>query len=253
MKRINIIFYISIFKRASMVLAIIMTLQACKKDKCFKSTGKITTEERTLGDFREIILSGNINLYIKQDSMNSVTIEAGANLIPNIVTDVESGVLTIRNDNTCNWLRSFKKEINLYLHCRNLYYIEYKGAGNITGLNTIVSDTVQLDLINGSGTITLDVRCRSVRINLSTGCGDAEITGTTQSAIYYIRGTGAIRCSGLNAEYVYFDEKGTNDCYLNSSGELDGIIGYIGNVYYAGHPSVINVQVTERGKLIPLD
>jgi hypothetical protein len=238
---------------ASVAFAVLLFTGACSKDKCLKSIGKVTTEERPLADFGKIMLSDDINVYIRQDSVNRVVVEAGANLIPWIITKVEDRVLTIRDDNKCNWLRSFKRKINLYLFCRELYNIEYYGAGEVRGLNTIVSDSVEIHSANGSGSITLDVNCRVLHVNMHTGPADAEVSGTAQWATYYTRGNGRIVCDKLVTGYAYIDAKGTNDSYVYSNYQLGAKIGYIGNVFYAGHPSIINSEVTERGQLIPID
>jgi hypothetical protein len=236
-----------------MLVTLVFTMEGCKKDRCLKSTGSIIKEERQLGDFGKIILTDNINLYITQDSINRAEVEAGANLIPYIKTEVENRVLTVRDDNTCNWMRSYKKKINVYLHCRELFLLEYRGGGNVSGTNTIVSDTLELDFWDGSGSVTLDVNCRTVRMHLHTGPGDAFISGTTQNAYYYTRGNGLIRCDKLKSGYTLVDAAGTNDSYVHSSGMLIASIGYIGNVYYSGNPGLILPQINERGQLIPLE
>jgi hypothetical protein len=229
---------------------------ACEKEHCldcFKGTGEIITEERTLENFNTINLSDRMNLYIQQDTVDKVIVEAGEKLISSVITEVDDGVLTIRDDNKCNWVRSYKKEINVYLHCSNLFMINYYGAGNVKSTNTIVSDSLALNFWDGSGVITLNVNCMMVKVALHTGPGDAEISGNTQYAAYYTRGNGQIRCSDLKSVNSDIDSKGTNDCYINCTGHLFARIGYIGNVYYSGSPTIIESEITERGQLIPLE
>jgi hypothetical protein len=239
-----------------MIFVLLCIFIGCRKDHCldcFKSSGKIKMEERALADFGKIVLSDRINLFIRQDSVNRVVVEAGANLLPGIVTKIENEILTIRDDNKCNWVRSYKKNINLYLYCRHLFMIDYKGAGDVKGLNTIVSDSVEFNFWDGSGIISLDLQCRMVRVHLHTGPGDIELTGTTQNALYYARGTGSIKCRNLISGYTYIDSKGTNDHYINCSNELFARISSSGNVYYTGHPGIINTEINAGGSLIPLD
>lgn len=232
---------------------IVLVFAGCKKENCFKSTGKIVTEERQLEDFGKIELSDYINLFITQDTVNRILVEAGENLISAVVTEVNDGVLVIKNNNMCNWMRSYKKQINVYLFCRNLFMINYNGAGDVKSMNTIVSDSVELNFWSGAGQISLDVQCRIVRIHMHTGVGDAEVSGTTQYLSCFYRGNGQVRCTNLQASDAYIDSKGTNDCYINTTGHLSARIGYIGNVYYSGQPSSIESEITERGRLIPLE
>lgn len=239
----------------AMVLVLIMVTTACKKEHCldcFKGTGEIVTEERVLGDFGKIILYDRINLNITQDTINSVSIEGGAHIIPYVATEIVDGVLSIRDDNRCNWVRSFKKEINVDLHCKQLFMIEYRGAGAVKSTNTLVSDSVELNFWDGSGCITLDVDCRMVRVHQHTGCGDAELSGKTQFASFYNHGNGQLRCRQLIAQTVDINAQCTNESYLYAGTYLFARIGYVGNVYYAGNPTIESV-IIDQGQLIPIE
>jgi hypothetical protein len=229
---------------------------SCKKEHCLdcmKGSGEKVWETRSLGSFSGIKLSDRINLFVIQDSTDRVIVEGGENLVPYIVTEISDGELTIRDDNRCNWVRSFKKEINVYLHCRSLREISYSGAGDIESLSPLSVDTLELNFWDGSGCIKMNVNCQMLKVHCHTGCGDAEISGTAANAYYYTRSNGAIRCKDLKAEHVIMDVKGTNDSYVWASQSISAYIGYTGNVYYAGHPAEVSSVITERGRLIPLD
>jgi hypothetical protein len=244
------------FLHGTLLLFLTISLASCKKEHCFdcfKSTGKIVTEERSLEHFSSIHVSGQIHVLIKQESMNKAIVEAGQNLLNGIATRVEDGVLYIENNNKCNWVRSFKKDINITLYCKELAMITYTGAGTIRSSGTIVSDVLELDYWSGSGEVILDVQCSRVLVHMHTGPADAEISGTTDYAYFYTRGNGQARCRGLVSKKVEIDWKGTNDCWVHCTEELFANIGYIGNVYYAGNPPVIQAVITERGQLIPLE
>lgn len=235
---------------------LLLLLQSCDKDHCwdcFKGTGKQITEERSIGDFYKIRLSDRINLFIVQDTFNRVVVEAGENLMPYVVTTVTDGILEIRDDNRCKWSRSYKEMINVYLTCKSIYMFEYMGAGDIRGLNTIRTDTVELNYWGASGCITLDLDCKMVKVHQHTGCGDAAISGRTDRVYYYNRGNGETRCQNLITGDAWIDSKCTGEAYIYSDHYLKARVQYIGNVYYAGHPSLIDSVVTERGRLIPLD
>ena len=73
------------------------------------STGKTITEVRQPGNFNEIELDNNINLYITQGNYNQITIEAGENLMKRITTNVSNNCLYIKNQNTCNWVRELQE------------------------------------------------------------------------------------------------------------------------------------------------
>src|SRR3954464_7455314 len=98
----------ALFNRYKIIfLALVFVISSCKKENmcdCLKSTGDIITQEREAGDFTDLSVYDNVNVILTQDSINSITIEAGKHLMSGIKTKVESGRLTIENTNTCNWV-----------------------------------------------------------------------------------------------------------------------------------------------------
>ena len=75
---------------------------------CLKSTGDIIKEQRFVKDFTTLVVHDNIFVTLTQDTENSLEVEAGENLLSLIKTDVDGGTLTITNDNSCNWVLSYK-------------------------------------------------------------------------------------------------------------------------------------------------
>ncbi len=233
-----------------------LLLPGCDKDHCtdcFKSTGEIITEQRPCGQIADIILQDGINLYIGYDSIFSLSVEGGEKLLPGVITESVGNTLFIRDENRCNWVRSFKNEINVFLRLPYLRKLEYRGTGNITGTGTLRGDTIVIDFWDASGTLSLDVDCRETHLRMHTGCGDAEISGKTINAYYYNRGNGAIRCGSLLSAGTYIDAKCTNESEVYASAWLFARITYIGNVYYRGNPPEIGSVTTERGRLIHLE
>jgi len=112
---------------------------------CFKGTGKVITETRTPSDYTRIELNDNINLVITQDSINKISVEGGEKLLPNIQTEFVDNKLIIKNNNKCNWVRSYKNKFTVYVSAKSLKRIEYFGSGNITSTNTLVADTLEIN------------------------------------------------------------------------------------------------------------
>lgn len=68
-----------------------------------QTTGEISIEERALDNFNELEVFNSINVLIVPDTINKVVIEAGENLIPDIVTSVKEGKLIFKNTNKFNF------------------------------------------------------------------------------------------------------------------------------------------------------
>ena len=262
MKRKKIVsseFFLKWVPRTSMVLIILMVINSlsCNKSDpldCFKSTGKIVRVERAVGDFNSILLKDNINLYLRQADQNKLEVEGGNNLLPKIITTVnEEGVLEISNENSCNWVRSYDKPLNVYLDFITLDTLEYRSIGDVTNVDTIRMDTIVINVREGAGTIALTVHAYKINTNLHYGTADIITSGISVLNFDYLAGYGKIDNSSLESKQVYLENRSSNNIYVNSTLTLEVTIDNIGNVYYKGNPPNILISGTGSGKLIKLD
>jgi hypothetical protein len=230
-------------------------LFSCKKENrfdCFKNTGKIIKEERIIGDFTNIMLEDNINLIIKPDTINKITIEAGEKIISLIKTEIRNNYCYITNENKCNWVRRYDVPINAYVSIRKLDTLNYWGSGNISCTDTIRNELFQIDVHDGSGNIDLTVATNETRIKIHTGPPTLSIKGKTIISFIFQFGTGIIRAEDLKSEFTFVRNFGTNDTYISVSKELEAKINDIGNIYYKGNPYSIKSEFTSTGKLFKL-
>ncbi len=241
--------------RLSLVFLVFVTLASCKKDigDCFKGTGDTTTETRNLPYFDKIEVNDNVSVYITQDSIPEVRIEAGSKLIGKIKTEVSQGVLKISNQNDCNWVRSLKNQFTVYINLTELTELTCYGTGNIFSTNTISADTLLIDLWESYSNISLQVEADYVHAKNHTGPGDVQLIGNTNFFYAYSTGNGFVYCDGLIANEAWAIHSGTGEMYVNAQDTLNAEINYIGNVHYAGNPSTINLNGNGEGELIALD
>jgi len=221
---------------------------------CFTSTGNIVRVEREVGNFNSILLEDNVNLHLRQAGQNKLEVEGGENLLPKIITSVNAqGVLEISNENTCNWVRSYDKPLNVYLDFITLDTLEYRSIGDVSNVDTIRMDTIVINVKEGAGTIALTLRAIKVYSNLHYGTANINISGITGLSFNYLAGYGRIDNRKLISKQVYLENKSSNDMYVHSTLTLEATINNIGNVYYVGNPPNILESGTGSGKLIKLD
>ncbi len=231
-------------------------ISSCKKGditNCFKGTGEITTEIRAIGEVSFIHLSNNVNLILTQDSTPFIRVEAGEKIINSIITEWKENRLYIRNENGCNWVRSYLKDINVYVGVQSIDSIEYRGSGNIISTNTIINDSIKIDIREGSGSIRMDLNVGKSELYLHYGSCDLHMTGFSGVTHIYAASYGPFFCQDLYSKFIYITNKGTNDCYINVSEELYAKIEYMGNIYYYGNPESVATELTGSGQLIKLD
>lgn len=239
-----------------LMLAALLVMISCKKENrsdCFKSTGNIIKEERVAGDIKKIEINENINLIITQDTVNKIIVEAGEHLLPLIITEMDNDTLVIKNNNKCNWVRSFKKEINVYVTVKDLAQITTYGSGDITSTNTLTNDFFMLEMWSGGGSADLTINASESYFIIHTGSSDITVKGFSNFNYIWLHGNGWMWCDSLFTNYTVVSSLGTGDCYVNVSQALNISIHYIGNVYYSEYPnlSIIYRDTSGTGKLIP--
>jgi hypothetical protein len=124
-----------------------LLLLSCSKEKtfdCVKSTGAVVKEERSFEDFDELLVEDNINIILVQNIPGKVVLEAGKNLLPKIGITKIGRVLTVRNNNTCNWVRNYKVPVNVYVGADQVKKITQHGYGRLTAGEAVVTDTLDL-------------------------------------------------------------------------------------------------------------
>ncbi|OYT16475.1 MAG: hypothetical protein B7C24_07510 [Bacteroidetes bacterium 4572_77] len=243
-----------IFWLFTLLMAVGIINNSCNKtdpSDCFKATGPNVTEKRTVALFKKIILRDNVCLVLTQDSNYSVTVMAGEKIMPKVITTITDEVLDISNANSCNWVRSFEREITVYANVDVLNEIEYRGSGDITCTNTIVQDSLTLGIVEGAGKVDMDVDIYRNYIYFHIGTADVYYSGKSHLNYLSTLSFGLVDIRNMNTVYTYMTAAGSNNTFVNAGFELNVRIESMGDVYYIGDPE-INLSGTGTGELLKL-
>ncbi|MCH8319078.1 MAG: DUF2807 domain-containing protein [Bacteroidetes bacterium] len=239
-----LISYISFIAFISLLL-----FTTCGKENsfdCLKSTGTIITEKRNLPDFNSIFIEDNIDVYIVQDTFRNVKIEAGKNIISNIKTEVTEKTLFIKNANKCNWVRSYKKKIKVFVTTNDLITITHDGEGLITSNDTL-TDTLFLH-ITGAGDIKLNINAKQIWLAMYV-LGNVELSGETDRLNASVNSFGHLLTKDLICKECDILSTGEGDAYIHCEKSLKATIRHVGNIYFYGNPEVERI-ITGDGKIV---
>jgi len=235
-----------------MLILFSIFLSSCEKGDptdCFKNTGQNITENRSASYFNKIVLEDNVNLVLTQSDNYSISVHGGKNVLKKVETDIEDGVLVIQNNNSCNWMRSFNREITVYAHIDSINHIEYRGSGDISSTNPITGDSLLLDIWDGAGKVDMKVNVRRNFIYFHIGTADIHYSGDAHLSYITASSFGPIDAENLNSVFTYINNKGSNNCFIHAQLYIGATIENIGNIYYTGHPE-IQLNDTGSGELI---
>lgn len=221
----------------------------------------VATETRQLPAFDGVINEGNFDVYIIQDSLSEVMIEAESNLIPLIRTHIQGSALVI--DTKDNLRNNYPMKV--YVHTTDLSEVKLSGSGlmhaediiagdletNLSGSGDIfisgTADAVKCS-ISGSGSIELGIICDELKADIS-GSGEMEIYGTANKGDFHISGSGSVRAYELTLQDCYADISGSGSMYLTVENYLNVKISGSGDVFYMGSPS-LDINVSGSGSVI---
>lgn len=217
---------------------------------CFEAAGSPSEITVSVPYFNQISVYDDVNVFITPGPQEQIQIQGGKNLIKNIAATVSDSVLTLKNNNICNWMRSYKKSvINVYITMPDITYITSNGVGTIQSTDTLKVNTLQIQT-KSAGDVTLMVHAININTHLF-GSGNLTLTGTTDNfTCNFFSGTGFLYCDKLQSLYTFLSTATIGDCYITSSGRMDVAIFKLGNVYYSGNPSPIYCTAHGKGQLI---
>ena len=240
------------FCKNSFVILLVFLLSTCKKDNmcdCLKGTGKIVRQERILPHTRYFKFGkGKMTCYFTNDSVFKVEVEAGSHLIDLITTEVKGDTLFLRNDNKCNFVRSYKPEINIYISTPDLRGIIQRGVGTIKSTNTIKGDSLLVETWS-SGDITLDVDCNYFKSHLHEGTA-LYVSGNAVFHDSQMWHNSTFFGENLKTVNTYEYDNTTGNFYCNVSNSLMAHIVLSGNIIYSGNPQLDVINSGGTGKVM---
>jgi hypothetical protein len=242
-------------KQIPAFIFLVLLFAGCNKDNgvCVSSTGKVVQIERPALPFNRLAINDNINVFLTQDNaVNKIVVESGENLIDGITTEIDSGKLVLKNENSCNWLRSFKVPVNVYITFTQLDSISTRAAGNITFTNNWTSYSVYLEVVEGSGALDIKLNTYRCYFMVFYGTTNLNITGVSEVSTMISYGFGPVHAESLDTKFTYISCYSSNDMFVSSSLDLEVEIGNIGNVYYRGNPSTILTEYYSSGRLLKM-
>ena len=150
-------------------------------------SGNVVSEQRDVGDFDEMTLSGVGNLSITQTGSESLTIEAEDNILPLLTSEVHGRRLVLGTEPGTHF--SPKRPIRFTLTVKDLSAVRISGAGNAE-IPALGAQSLRLE-ISGAGNMTVTgLAAESVEVTLS-GAGSMTCAGEVRSQDVRISGAGS--------------------------------------------------------------
>lgn len=240
-----------------LVISLVLTalFSNCKReqmDDCFTGTGNTKTDNRPLEAFSHLVIDDLIEVTYVTAPTHSLRIKAGENLLEGIKTEVKDGVLHVQNENRCNWVRSFKKKIEITLFAPELQSLEMYGGSSFFCSDTIKTQEFRANLWSASGKLDVLLAADYVELKSHTGPADILAKGSCRELVAYSNGNGSLNSLALLSEKALVVNQNTGKIEVQVTQEMNVDLRGSGNIYYLGNPQITLLD-EGKGNLISLN
>jgi len=192
-------------------------------------------QDRHLSGFHAIEVSGSYDVYIEQGSSESVKVEAPADVMDHVVTEVEDGVLKVHNKHESGWnwggWNSHKK-IAVYVSIKDINELSVSGSGDAYFKSGLNANNLKIR-VSGSGDVLGKVDVKTLDCSIS-GSGDMKLSGHAESQNVGVSGSGDYEAKGLATANTTVHVSGSGDAGVNVSTNLEASVSGSGDVSYTG-------------------
>jgi hypothetical protein len=193
------------------------------------------SENREVSGFTTIEFSTIGKINIMQGDKESLNISGPDNLVPEIVTSVSNGALTIGNKEniTFNPL-SNENPLTFTIVVKDLTSLAVSGAGDVQ-IETLSTPSMNISL-SGAGKVSQNqITTDNLKVAIS-GVGGIDITGQATQAVIDISGAGNVNATDLKIKTANVSISGLGGATLWVTDQLTGNISGAGSVSYYGSP-----------------
>jgi len=197
------------------------------------SGGDLTKQDRTVKDFDSVDIGGAFEVVLKQGSQEALTVEAEADMLEKIKTEVKGHTLKIYTDKNCCW---DNHGMVIYLTVKELKYMEISGACELKTEGEMKLNDLEME-VSGASEMDLNLSLSKLDLDIS---GASEITLTGSCGQVYMDASGACELDALNfrVETMTIDGSGASECKVNVTKDLQVDASGATSVKYTGGASV---------------
>ena len=204
------------------VMVTIATLTACSEDR-----GPVQVQTRELPEFSAIDMEGATALQINVGSPHSVRIEAAANVLDRIETDVRDGTLYIRS-RPKNWLPSREgRHVAVRINLPRLQVLRL-GGGHRASIEGFAG---------GESEIKIE------------GAAKIHASGHLDQLKVHLAGAGTANLSNLKSINTHVTVDGVGRVIVHTSETLDATMNGLGAIHYIGNPREVRTRMNGLGSI----
>jgi len=220
-----------ILKNLSLLFLTLVIFYGCDKspnvnnDDTIHGSGKIVSQTRDVEECSGLIIQNIGSVSLTQDNTQSIRIEADDNIIDEVITRKEDGVLLVglKDGSYSN------VTLRAYVSLKTIESLKINGAGNINTQNSLNCDELDV-IINGAGNIAIE--------------------GNGNYMYCFINGAGIVMAKDFSIQKCKAMVNGAGNITLTVTENLNATVNGAGNIFYYGNPLNVTTSITGVGQIV---
>ena len=205
-----------------------------KPDKTIKAKAYYDTQDRHLSGFSAVDVEGSFDVYITQGSAESVTVDAPADIMDRVVTEVNGGTLRIKNKHNNGWGGDWSghKKVTVHVTVRDINAVGITGSGNVYFKDGLRAERLKIR-VSGSGDAAGKIEVKNLDCSVS-GSGNIKINGHADDSNVSVSGSGDYSGRELPTANTSVQVSGSGNASINASSSITAAVSGSGDVRYTG-------------------
>lgn len=209
-----------------------------------KGDGNLIKENRpVLGEFTNIEVSKGIDVYITQEDVKSIVVEADKNIIEYITTDISDGTLKISIEKSVK----FSKSRKVYVSMPNVENLRASSGSSINSKNKLVVKSIDAKASSGAE-INLTVESEKTICETSSG-SEIEIDGKTLNLIAESSSGSDIDAEKLLSNEVMAKSSSGSGIKVHPIVSLDAKASSGSDIKYYNNPKTVTKATSSGGSV----
>ena len=198
-----------------------------------RSSGNYIKEEREVGNFSSLDIGGAFTVILSQGSEEKLVLEADAEEMSEIITEVVGDELKIHTKP--GWKERYH-EMTVYLTFKNLNNLDFSGAVEVKTQEVLSFDGLTMD-VSGASEIDLDFTATKLEADFS-GASELNFTGKCDKGYIEISGAGEINAENMEFTDLVIELSGASQGKVFATGVLKIDASGASTVKYKGGAKV---------------
>jgi hypothetical protein len=205
-----------------------------KPVKTIKAKAYYDTQDRHLSGFNAVDIEGSFDVYITQGSAESVTVDAPADIMDHVVTEVNDGTLRIRDKRRNGWGGDWNnhKKVTVHVTVRDINAVGITGSGNVYFKDGLRAERLKIR-VSGSGDAAGKIEVKNLDCSVS-GSGNIKINGHADDSNVSVSGSGDYSGRELPTANTSVQVSGSGNASINASSSITAAVSGSGDVRYTG-------------------